>query len=352
MSPHRLYQHRWKENLRFQYQVWKSVVDWTIALYILIPALLIFFKTYIGWWNSEPDWFANVSLPIFVGFTYIFVGGAIPLYIKPADQLFLFQKKEWMQSYIQIGLHYAWWKQGVQSLLFTLLLWPLFNYIVDMDLFLFIGFWIYLWQAKMFGSLIQRRITILNRWIYKILWGVSLRVLGGCAFILIGVQGIKSPSVFVLASLIVGGCSVALAGRIKQTNTFLKDIEYDEIQRLKWVSLILGQTGYASPKYWVKKSPWIFPQSNTLFRERSSSHVMAESIMVLFEKWSSTVVIQSIYHIVYNRYYDFPDLVKVDIVVFSFDTVYTLGANVLPGIYEESSVSCVDSFDFSGQTYF
>lgn len=328
------------------------MVDWTIALYILIPALLIFFKTYIGWWNSEPDWFANVSLPIFVGFTYIFVGGAIPLYIKPADQLFLFQKKEWMQSYIQIGLHYAWWKQGVQSLLFTLLLWPLFNYIVDMDLFLFIGFWIYLWQAKMFGSLIQRRITILNRWIYKILWGVSLRVLGGCAFILIGVQGIKSPSVFVLASLIVGGCSVALAGRIKQTNTFLKDIEYDEIQRLKWVSLILGQTGYASPKYWVKKSPWIFPQSNTLFRERSSSHVMAESIMVLFEKWSSTVVIQSIYHIVYNRYYDFPDLVKVDIVVFSFDTVYTLGANVLPGIYEESSVSCVDSFDFSGQTYF
>ncbi|CAH8705649.1 hypothetical protein [Paenibacillus thiaminolyticus] len=50
-GPWRLAQYRWRTNAEYQWKALRSALDWTVWLYIAIPALLLGIKFYYDWWT-------------------------------------------------------------------------------------------------------------------------------------------------------------------------------------------------------------------------------------------------------------------------------------------------------------
>ncbi len=51
MTPRDLFKRRLLEEWRFQYRVWRTVLDWTVILYLGIPALVFLWIQYRSGWG-------------------------------------------------------------------------------------------------------------------------------------------------------------------------------------------------------------------------------------------------------------------------------------------------------------
>ncbi len=104
MTPRRWFFNRWKADLRFQFRVFSTVVDWTVALYVVIPGLILLVERYAAWWRGEAAWTAEVPSPLLWTAAFLFAwSGPFRLYLEPADQLFMWQRSDWMKTFILCG---------------------------------------------------------------------------------------------------------------------------------------------------------------------------------------------------------------------------------------------------------
>lgn len=272
-------------DVRFQYRVWRTAVDWTVALYLVIPGLIFLIERYIVWWRNEPAFLANVSFTFLLAVIFLFSwAGSLRLYVDPADQLFLLQRSDWMRKYIRIGLWFGWGKQALESLFFLLLLLPILKYKIEMPPFTFFGLWFYIWQAKACLGFIRWRIAVMEQTLIKWLLTGLIFVLGGTVYIMIGYGSAGHPSGFYAGAGVFAGCWILLVwSRNYRKGTILNEIDYEQIQRMKWTSFLLGRSGVIHrPRYWVKKRPLLFPRSNPVFRKRTASNIVAEAVIKSF----------------------------------------------------------------------
>ncbi|MBN2907970.1 ABC transporter permease [Polycladomyces sp. WAk] len=285
MSPQKWFFRRWWSDCRFQYQVWRTVIDWTVALYLIVPGLAILIDRYLSWWKEEPVWLRPLSPVFLVGMAFLLVWlGSLRLYVEPADQLFLLQRSEWMRRFLRTGLLFAWMKQALESLWIAVLLWPLLRYKMDLSFPAVAAWWMWIWQAKACVTLVKRRLAVMERPFLKRVWTVLFFLAAGIGFVAVGYGGGDNPAVWFTVAVMLFGCWMFLVRmRIRQRGTWLQDIGYEQTQRMKWVSFILGKSGTLNrPSYWVKKKPWLFPRSGRIFRQRTAAHVLAEAIIKSF----------------------------------------------------------------------
>lgn len=285
MSPQKWFLRRWWSDWRFQYQVWRTVIDWTVALYLIVPSLAILIDRYLAWWKEEPSWLSPLPPSSLVGMAFLLVWlGSLRLYIEPADQLFLLQRTEWMRRFLRTGLLFAWIKQALESLWITVLLWPLFRQKMDVSFPAVVAWWIWIWQAKACVALVKRRLTVMERPFLKRVWTVLFFIAAGIGFVTVGYEGIDNPAVLFTAATILLGCwMIWMRMRVREQGTWLQDMAYEQTQRLKWASFIMGKSGVLNrPSYWVKKRPWLFPRSGRIFRKQTAAHVLAEAVIKSF----------------------------------------------------------------------
>ncbi|UII55250.1 ABC transporter permease [Cytobacillus spongiae] len=90
MSAGKLLTRRIKNDLKFQYEVFRSISDWTIVVYILIPIMVFVTIQYDSWWNEAPSWIEGVPLLTVLCAVYILMwNGMLRSYLQEADQIFL-----------------------------------------------------------------------------------------------------------------------------------------------------------------------------------------------------------------------------------------------------------------------
>ena len=93
---------------KYQYQVWRTAVDWIVALYIIIPFLAIFLNYYLSWWRKAPEWLVYIPLNAFLAIILVFAwSGTIRIFVEEADQLFLLQCKAWISRIMTYSLGYS-----------------------------------------------------------------------------------------------------------------------------------------------------------------------------------------------------------------------------------------------------
>lgn len=114
----------------YQYKVFKSIADWTVMLYIIVPALTIFAFVYRSWWTDIPHWFENV--PFFLLFFLLYFvswNGNIRTYVEDADKVFLIKKFPLFLGMKKWGYGYSLLYQAVITIgAITVLLPFLLNY--------------------------------------------------------------------------------------------------------------------------------------------------------------------------------------------------------------------------------
>jgi ABC-2 type transport system permease protein len=282
MTPYRWFFKRWKADVRYQYRVCRTVVDWTVALYLVVPGLFLLIERYVAWWNGEAVWMEEIPPFLLWAVAFLFSWwGAFRLYLEPADQLFLLQRSDWMKKYNRTGLWFGWGKRSLESLAFLGLAAPFFKHEIGFSWLSWIGIWLFLWQAKACLSLVRRMLAGMDRILLKGMMSGLTLVLAGALFVCVGSSG--HPFGFYAGAAALAGCwSLLVRLRNHQKGTILTEIDYEQAQRMRWAALLLETSGVVHRRFWVKKRPLLFRHSNPIFRRRTASHIVAEAVIKSF----------------------------------------------------------------------
>ncbi|AEP87850.1 ABC transporter permease [Bacillus spizizenii] len=126
MNGRTLFFRRLFDYYRYQFKVFHAVIDWTVALYIVLPALAFVIYQYIDLmngrglfykWSEMMEWRWLYAVCVLIVCT-----GSIHTFLMEADKVFLLQKKEIIYQLKQYALMY--------SFLVTLAKWLLLFFIV------------------------------------------------------------------------------------------------------------------------------------------------------------------------------------------------------------------------------
>lgn len=294
MKPIQLFFKRLLSEWKLIYNTWSTVINWTLALYIIIPGLIIAVVSYIHLWNQPPAWVFELPLYIPLQLIYLYTWtGTIRLFLDEADQLFLLQKRDWIRKIMDLGMIYS----AVCSLLITLLLFfilaPFLLLVYELStkqilLLLALSF-----LLKMNIGFIKQLISLrLKSWQAKTILTIIL-VLIQPPFIMGTPLLIIHPLLcFVCCTLLILTLLLLIKIRFRINGVFLEDIAREQKERVKHAAAILDISGVSFKKPSSKrKRPIFFSRFNHLFQERSTVNGLTEVFIKSFLRNQNDLIV-------------------------------------------------------------
>lgn len=279
ITPTQLFFRRVGSEWKFQYGVWKTTIDWTVALYIVIPAAVIGLNCYALLWEYQYGWIEGLSFNWLLIALYLFAwSGRIRTFMEEGDQLFLLQCKGWVRRIITLGIGYSVFLNIFSSLFVFFLFAPLLfvhyklSTVQVMLLLVFvvlsktnIGMAKQLFELRFQGwkKAFVSQITIISK---------GFVFLKGIPFLL-GQPGLLLITCALL-SIIFGFLTKMRLG-VKES--FFYDVAREQSERLRYASLLLSLSGLRIKRPGTqKRRPWLFPSSNHLFKKRDAVNSLVE----------------------------------------------------------------------------
>lgn len=285
MTPVQLFIHRVTENIKFQFRSIKLVVDWIIALYIVIPGIVIGGFLYAELWTKTPDWFQFVPIALVPVIVFLAMSaGSFRYFIEGGDQLFLLFNKRWLQTLIRCGFIYTLIKKLIMASIVAVLLLPLlilqFKLPGTMITCLFLFSAIYTFIL----SILKLRIAFyLKGWklfVAKLLFNALNLVI----FVLVWQWTAEDGLVaLVIAVGLLFSLPLWLRWRLGWKGTYFFDIEQEGQSRLGLLSLVaMEDESFKMPSR--RKRPLLFRKSQAIFPGHSPASGLAESIVKVFAR--------------------------------------------------------------------
>jgi ABC-2 type transport system permease protein len=279
ITPAQLFFRRVRAEWRFQYGVWKTAIDWTVALYIVIPAALIGLNYYALLWKNQYGWMEGLSFNWLLIAVYLFAwSGWIRTFMEEGDQLFLLRCKGWVKRIVALGLGYSVVLNIFSSFLVFFVFAPLLfvHYkLSTVQVMLFLVFVILfktgIGLAKQLGEL--RFQGWKKAFIFKIaMVSMGFIFLKSIPFLL-GQPGLLLTTCALL-SIFFGFLTKMRLG-VKES--FFYDVAREQSERLRYAFLLLSLSGLRIKKPGAqKRRPWLFRSSNQLFRKRNAVNSLVE----------------------------------------------------------------------------
>lgn len=288
LTVNQLFFRRLFTDWKFQYGVLRTVVDWVTALYFFIPALMIAVYQYYTWWHATPLWMDGVSFNIIVMMLSLYAStGTVRLFIVDADQLFLLQRSRYYRSLLKFGILYTFILQFVLSAVVIFILAPFLLLHYDLSLIQIIVLYLFIsCYRSNFALLLQRVSNRYSGWRYACLW-LGLKVISVILYLLLLEKWISMPLLLLcVCALLVASAARVARYRLAVRGTFFHDVEYEFKQRMKFAALLFR--GLSVKKQRVRRShPFLFPNSNLLFRDRTPSNGLVEMcVKSFFRNWA------------------------------------------------------------------
>ncbi|MCR8645700.1 ABC transporter permease [Paenibacillus sp. N1-5-1-14] len=290
MNVKQLFLHRIRYNASFQRRVISLVIDWIIALYFVVPAVLIGGYQYFVLWKQPPAWFAFLPI-VFVFFIMKLLGsvGNNRYFIEGADQLFILQRDQWYKKIIQYGFLFSLGKRLIMMCLIVFLFAPwlyaqlgfgglqLASLVIGGTLFIFIE------------KIILERISYTYRgWKYYfiripfVLMGIALFI--GFGYVVTYLPWLGLGMTLVMLVLLPS----VRAWRVSWKGTFFEQVDREVEMKTRLLSLMMKQVD-DKKKPTRRKRPILFRQSNRLFRKYTPVKGVAESLIKVFTRDSGQV---------------------------------------------------------------
>jgi ABC-2 type transport system permease protein len=302
MTVRQLFFKRLSENWKYQYGVLRTAVDWTVALYIIIPFLVFIGYQYVSWWHGAPDWIIPVPYAVVVNLLFLFTSAStIRLFVEEGDQLFLMQHSKWFQGVMKLGLAYSVTFHFGMSVLTVLVLAPLLLLHYQMSLLQAALLGLFTWCMRSAGALARNFISSrFSGWKY---WMTAIGLFAASAVLfftgsvfLLGVPPLagmpisggvsygyeasfRRENTFLLCAVIVllGASIAAMAKRrSKCRGGFFHDVEHERKQRMKLAAILLTGIVAKKTRSYRRRRPLLFRNSNLLFKTRTPSNALAE----------------------------------------------------------------------------
>lgn len=281
------------KRLRYEWQrKWKSirsVTDWTVALYIIIPAVIFSGIYYRSLWTreltvEEPAYFL-IGLFVFFFATY---SRGMRSFFEQADSLFLIQHPVHMQKLIKCGMLYTCIRISIMNSIVTLIMLPILVKSMGASLLQVVLFWLSFIVFRCMLSLLVRYIDVRGGkrwvlWIVKIIvFFMSFICLGSGVFL-----GFKHPVYAVLFIIALIGISLILIKqKMNYQRFFFKEVEKETEESMRWTREIMHFSGQTT-KPSNNSRPWLFPRSKHILGKKSDSRIIESFIKEYFRSGTS-----------------------------------------------------------------
>lgn len=275
MTSNRLLFNRVKQNIMFTYNIYKVVFDWTIIVYLVLPALIISGAIYYSWWSQGPVWLQFVPLELFLVIYFCLTWmGHFRTYVRRADQIYLAKNIPLQLSLKQKGMILSAGKQIVTSLFLA---------------GIFAPFWLMFYQKSILSLVSLSIIWITFKWVIMGVKGEFQRVEKGwkryllsavvliCSFIVwsnyISYSLYDRISIAMLISCLHLFLAIlVIKRRWSSVRTFSQDLQIEESEKVRQIKTIfsLAQEMDKPPQPMsYRKKPRTFSKSQRIFKRRT-----------------------------------------------------------------------------------
>ena len=264
MIGKQLFFRRLREEIGFQTRVLRSVFDWSIILYMVIPAFIVMGFVYIEMWQDvHLYWSDDIPLFLLVGIALLLLlRGNFRTFLYEADTLFLLQQSYIFYPLKKWSFHYSLLRLFAETGGLIILILPIlclaYGYRTTEVLLLFV----FLFSCRLLMITIKKIVT--------------QNVLKWSLLIMIWLLAIYSFTV--LSSWILFGINIVTIGivyvvyrtyYVQSKSYFLQDLDLEREERSRYISLIFGFSTEVekSPKIRGTKPRFFFP-SRKIFQNQ------------------------------------------------------------------------------------
>ncbi|MBU9711670.1 ABC transporter permease [Evansella tamaricis] len=266
---------RLKKEWVYQYSVWKTAVDWVVALYILVPVLAILGYQYYLLWEGSAEWVIQFPalfywLPLFFLSRY----GTVRLFLREGDLLFLRQQSNWYFSLIKHGITYSLLRNATLLVCCALLLLPIWLIYGGASNTEIVFALCYAFVFQLFSQLGRQLLALrYRRWKLYLINILFVMVTFPLFQLFFFGNGVVQAILFLGFAL---ACYSLMKKRFHLTATFFEDCLRENQERLKLVSIFIAASGYKIAKKQRKRPLILFSKSTKLFRKRTPMNLLAE----------------------------------------------------------------------------
>ncbi|WP_395761526.1 ABC transporter permease [Bacillus sp. 3G2] len=280
---------RLRHELGLKWKSIRSIADWTVALYIIIPALIFIGIYYRSLWIEELSMgetvYFGLGLLVFYVITY---SRGVRSFFEQADSLFLISYPAHMQKLMQYGMTYTFIRIAITNVVVVVAMLPVLMKSIGVTKIQVVLFWLFFTVFRFMLSLLTRfiHVRVGKRWllwiIKNIISSISLSFFGLSLFLIY-----KNPFYSILSiGLAVFLIIVLIKEKRNYKNCFFKEIEKEKEESMRWTSGIMQVGGHTAKPSSSNKKPWMFPRSKKLLGKKKDSRIV-ESFLKEFFRTSS-----------------------------------------------------------------
>ena len=274
MKSKELFWMRLKQEWEHRFRTIKSIVDWTVFVYFVLPATVISFFIYRSWWLEMPNWMDGVPIQLLALFFLLLWGDHFHTYVREADRIFLRKNKKLFLQLKQWGIIYSYLYQCLSVLGVGIAIAPFWYQHFQLhtgDFILFSGLWV---SLKWLIMAIKGKWNVQVRGWRSLLRGIPFFI-GALIIWGLGFQLFLQQNVGWLLLLIVFNTALSILfvrHRFTSVHNFEQDLTIDELEKNKYTEMIF-QLSLDIEKQSRGTSnrikPRLYTRSNRLFKTRN-----------------------------------------------------------------------------------
>jgi ABC-2 type transport system permease protein len=257
---------------KFQYGVIKSVADWTILLYIILPSLAIGIGIYRSWWIEVPSWILSIPVEwlFLVGYVFAWFGN-YRTFVEEADKVFLIKNKSLFLRMKVWSFVSTVFTQLVFIILQLCVLLPFFVTYYELNFETIFVYFFYLIHMKILLMYGKGELRKIKQKYLRLFFLLLVFVLGSWISQLVIWMITDYALYFLFIVWIPGFIGLYLSiKKLLRLSNFDEELMIEREEKLRYVGLI-HQFSYSVEKTTpvIRKNPILFRHSKRLFKKEN-----------------------------------------------------------------------------------
>jgi ABC-2 type transport system permease protein len=302
ISSFALFLNRLVGEWKFQTRVFRSILDWTIIVYILLPWLVVFGFIYRSWWVEQPEWIEEIPFVLIVVVAYLAAWtGNYRTFIQEADKVFLIKHPSLFIALRKFSYGYSLLFHALGIGFVTLLFLPFFIHTYQYSNAQVFLFFVLLTTLKWFVMSIKQKFKKIDGKFIRYICRGGVFILGSWTIQFIYSfwlhENLLLPAL--ACALFTALAVVFYAPKLSKLSTFEEDFANEQEERNKYLNSVLTLSPEMEKvKVSNRKRPWFYRKSGRIFKRRSTENGFSELFIKVFIRnsayWSGFLQIVSV----------------------------------------------------------
>ncbi|OMF54244.1 hypothetical protein BK139_18915 [Paenibacillus sp. FSL R5-0490] len=286
MKNNSLFLRRLIDSWSYQFGIFRSIADWTIMVYLIVPGTVILGMIYRSWWLETPEWIAGLPLFLLFFLFYIFswVGNFRP-FVLEADKVFLVKNKTLFMGMRKWGFVYSLFFQAMGTAAMIAVFLPFLKnrYLLEWNqIAVFLLFFISLkWSIMIVSYFLKRIEGKLKRYVITFALFVLLSWFSQLVYSLWSI-GADFP-VIIASAVLLSGALIRASQMLKKISSLEFEVMLEQEEKTKYIKWIFMMApDLEKPVVSMRTKPLLFRNSRRIFNKRTPITGLAELFLKIF----------------------------------------------------------------------